>query len=50
MVLLSVEEYDRLKRRDPKVMDLADFTDADIAVLETTKAPAEASAFNDEVT
>jgi PHD/YefM family antitoxin component YafN of YafNO toxin-antitoxin module len=41
MVLLSVQEYGRLKRRDQQVMTLADFTAEDIAVLENTRAPAE---------
>ncbi len=50
MVLMSAEEYRRLKRRDRQVMTLADFTDEDIAALEKVRAPAEAAAFNDEVT
>ena len=50
MVLLSIEEYARLKRRDRQVMTLAEFTAEDIQTIETTRAPAEATAFNDEVT
>ncbi len=50
MVLLSVEEYGRLKRRDRQVITPANFTDEDIALLENTKAPAETAAFNHEVT
>jgi hypothetical protein len=50
MVLLSVEEYGRLKRRDRQVMTLADFTAEDIAALENARAPAETAAFNHEVT
>lgn len=49
MVLLSAKEYDRLKRRDRRVMALADFTVEDIAALERVRAPAEATAFNHEV-
>ncbi len=50
LVLLSAEEFKRLKRRDRQVMTLDDFTDEDIAALEKTRAPVEASAFNHEVT
>jgi hypothetical protein len=50
MVLLSIEEYGRLKRRDRQVMTLGDFMDDDIAVLETTRAPVETAIFNHEVT
>ena len=49
-VLISVEEYQRLKRRDRRVMSPADFTDDDIAALEATRAPEAARAFDDEVT
>ena len=50
MVLMSTEEYNRLKRRDRRVMTLADFTDEDIAALEKVRAPTEAAVFNYEVT
>jgi prevent-host-death family protein len=50
LVVLAVEEYRRLKRRDREVLTLDDFTDEDIAALEKTRAPAEAAAFNHEVT
>jgi hypothetical protein len=49
MVLMSAEEYKRLKRRDRQVMTLADFTAEDIAALEKVRAPAEAASFNHEV-
>ncbi len=48
-VMISIEEYQRLKRRDRRVMSLEDFTDADIAALEMTRAPEEAKAFDDEL-
>lgn len=48
-VLISTEEYDRLKRRDRTVMGLSDFTDADIAALERSEAPPETAAFDDEM-
>ena len=49
MVLLSAEEYNRLKRRDRQVMNLADFTDADIAAIKNVKPSAAATAFDREV-
>ena len=49
-VLISVEEYQRLKRRDRQVLTLDDFTDADVAALEATRAPEESKAFDDELT
>jgi len=49
-VLISVEEYQRLKRRDREVLTLDDFTDADIAALEATRAPEASKAFDDELT
>jgi prevent-host-death family protein len=48
-VMISVEEYHRLKRRDRQVMGLEDFTDADIAALEETRAPESSRAFDDEL-
>jgi PHD/YefM family antitoxin component YafN of YafNO toxin-antitoxin module len=48
-VMISVEEYHRLKRRDRQVLELQDFTDADIAALEQTRAPESSRAFDDEL-
>jgi prevent-host-death family protein len=48
-VLISSEEYQRLKRRDRQVLGLDDFTEADIAALEASRAPAEARAFDPEL-
>jgi prevent-host-death family protein len=48
-VMISVEEYHRLKRRDRRVMSLEDFTDADIAALEAARAPESSKAFDDEL-
>ena len=48
-VMISIEEYRRLKRRDRRVMSLEDFTDADIAALEATRAPEGAKAFDSEL-
>jgi len=33
MVMISVEEYRRLKRRDRQVLSIDEFTDADIAAI-----------------
>jgi hypothetical protein len=49
MVLLSSEEYNRLKRRDREVMTLADFTDADIAAIKKVKPSAAATTFDHEM-
>jgi PHD/YefM family antitoxin component YafN of YafNO toxin-antitoxin module len=48
-VMLSIEEYHRLKRRDRQVLGLDDFTDADIAALERSRAPDAAKAFDHEL-
>lgn len=48
-VMISTEEYHRLKRRDRQVLGLGDFTEADIAALETTQAPESSKAFDDEL-
>jgi prevent-host-death family protein len=50
VVLLSADEFKRLKRRDRQVMTHSDFTDQDVAALENVRAPAEAAALNHEVT
>ncbi len=49
MVLLSAEEYQRLKRRDRRVMAVDDFTADDIAALEQARASDESRAFNHEI-
>lgn len=49
MVLLSTEEYNRLKRRDREVMTLADFTDADIAAIKKVKPSTAAADFDHEM-
>jgi prevent-host-death family protein len=41
LVVLSVDEYERLKRRDRRVMTAVDFTDAEIALIERAEVPAE---------
>ncbi len=49
IVLLSVAEYQRLKRRDRQVLSIEDFTEADIAAIKKTKAVAEAFQFDHEI-
>ena len=48
-VLLSADEYHRLKRRDRQVMTLADFSEADLEAIRKAEPPAEAASFNHEV-
>ena len=48
-VLISVDEYQRLKRRDRQVLTPPDFTEADIAALEATRAPESSKAFDHEL-
>lgn len=48
-VLISTEEYHRLKRRDRQVMGLDDFTAEDLAAIEKSAAPKEAAQFDDEM-
>ena len=49
-VMISAEEYYRLKRRDRQILPLADFTAADIAALEATGAPEASMDFDHELT
>jgi prevent-host-death family protein len=41
LVLLSVEEYERLKRRDRRVVRLEDFTDEEMALIAKADVPPE---------
>lgn len=47
-ILISVAEYQRLKRRDRQVMGPEDFTPEDVAALEGTRAPESAKTFDHE--
>jgi prevent-host-death family protein len=38
-VLLSAEEYERLRRRDREVLRLRDLTEEDLAAIEATRMP-----------
>jgi prevent-host-death family protein len=48
-VMISADEYRRLKRRDRKVLGLEDFTDNDLTALEAARAPDAAKAFDHEL-
>ena len=48
-VLLSAQEYHRLKRRDRQVFRIGDLSDADIAAIAAVEAPAEAAEFEHEL-
>jgi len=48
LVLMAVDEYRRLKRRERRVMGLEDFSEADLAAIEAARLPPEAAAFDDE--
>ena len=39
-VVISVDEYDRLKRRDREVLGIEDFTEEDIEAIRQSRAPA----------
>jgi prevent-host-death family protein len=49
-VMISADEYYRLKQRDREVLSLNDFTEADIAALQATRAPESSKAFDHELT
>ncbi|HEY5819816.1 MAG TPA: type II toxin-antitoxin system Phd/YefM family antitoxin [Mesorhizobium sp.] len=48
-VMISTEEYGRLKRRDRQVMSLDDFTEEDIKAIEETRAPDWTKMYDHEV-
>jgi prevent-host-death family protein len=48
VVVLSSDEYRRLKRRDRVVLGLDDFDESDIALLEAARAPEATKAFDSE--
>ena len=49
MVQSSIEENDRRKRREREVLNLTDFTDADIAAIKKVKPSAAATTFDQEM-
>ncbi len=48
-VLISAEEYRRLKRRDRRVMSLSDFTPEDIVAIERAAPPPESARHDREL-
>ena len=48
-VLISADEYRRLKRRDREVLRLEDFTDEDIEAIRKTEPSPKSEAFNHEL-
>lgn len=49
IVMLSADEYNRLKRRDREVLSLDDFTDEDIAEIMKAKVPNEYAYLDEEL-
>ena len=41
LVMLSAQEYDRLRRRDRRVVRLEDFSDEEMALIAKVEVPAE---------
>ena len=48
-VLLSAQEYHRLKRRDRQVFRVGELSEADIAAIAAVEPPAEATDFDHEL-
>lgn len=48
-VMISVEEYQRLKRRDRQVLGLEDFTRADVDAIRAAEPPVETAQFDHEL-
>jgi prevent-host-death family protein len=49
LVVLSVDEYCRLKKRDRQVLALEDFTDTDLQAIRAASPPPEVAAFDHEL-
>jgi len=50
VVLLSAEEYQRLRSLDRRAMHVSQLTDEDLAALDAVKIPEEAARYNHEMT
>jgi prevent-host-death family protein len=48
-VMISADEYHRLKKRDREVLGIEDFSDADIAAVRRAAPSKDAEAFNQEL-
>ena len=49
LVVLSAEEYGRLKRRDRRVVSAEELTDAEIALISKAEVPAEHAHLDEEL-
>ncbi len=49
VVVLSVDEYHRLKQRDRQVLSLVDFNEADLQAILAAEPPLEAATFDHEI-
>ena len=49
VVVLSVDEYHRLKQRDRQVLSLVDFNEADLQAILAAEPPPEAATFDHEI-
>ncbi|MBT9293093.1 type II toxin-antitoxin system Phd/YefM family antitoxin [Hyphomicrobiaceae bacterium 22] len=49
LVVLSAEEYERLKRRDRRVVRLEEFTDEEMALIARAEVPPGHEALDDEL-
>jgi PHD/YefM family antitoxin component YafN of YafNO toxin-antitoxin module len=49
IVVLSAEEYQRLKRRDRRVVSLEEFTDEEMALIAKAEVPAEYAYLDEEL-
>lgn len=49
LVVISADEYARLKRRDRRVVKLEDFTDEEMALIAKAEVPAEYAHLDDEL-
>ena len=50
VVLLSAEEYQRLRSLDRRAMHVSDLTDEELAALDSVEIPSEAARYNHEMT
>lgn len=50
LVLLSVDEYERLKQRDRQALAVEELSDAEIEAIRAAEPPAEAARYDDELT
>jgi PHD/YefM family antitoxin component YafN of YafNO toxin-antitoxin module len=49
LVMISADEYARLKRRDRRVVALEDFTEEEMALIAKAKVPSEHAHLDDEL-